>query len=396
MQFLTASLLSLALAGSLSAQSRLTNVSVRSTAGANTDTLIVGFTIAGSGEKQMLIRGIGPTLGVFGVTGVVTDPQLRLFNQSNTQVATNDNWGGLGTIATASAAVGAFALANDSRDAVIAQALPTGTYSAHVEATSGSGIALVEAYDADTGTPSSQIVNLSARSTAGTGAGVLTVGFAITGTSTKTVLIRAVGPSLAAFGVSGALANPQLQLFRGSGAVIASNDDWPALAGWGAAFTSVGAFPLSPDTRDAVLLIALPPGTYTAQAAGAGTTTGIALIEVYDVANPPATSIVFTPVEALADATAPGRTTPVATSQARPTYPFELRRAGISGEVVIEFTCNVEGRVQNAFPVRTSHVGFIDSALTAVRQWTFRPGMVNGRPIPTRLQVPIVYTLTEG
>lgn len=392
----------LLLAASSQAASRLTNVSVRSTAGSAGDTLIVGFTITGTGTKQVLLRGIGPALRGFGVADAVTDPELRLFNSANAAIGGNDNWSGA-NVTTAAGAVGAFALPANSADAALLSALPAGSYSAHLEAKSGAGIALVEAYDADAAGSSSQITNLAARSVSGAGAGVLTVGFAIAGDTPKTVLIRAAGPALAAFPVPGALANPQLRLYSSRQTELGSNDDWLSSAGWQDAFTAVGAFPFTTGSRDAAMLVRLPPGTYTAQAAGANEATGVALIEIYDVPNPPATSLVLQPVDnAPSSNVVPPppstdlsrvSTTPVPVFQARPVYPFELRRAGVSGEVVIDFIVNTEGRVVNAFILRATDIRFGESALAAVQQWVFRPGTVNGQPVNTHMQVPIIFTL---
>ena len=386
----------------LHAASRLTNVSVRSTTGSGADTLIVGFTISGSGGKSVLVRGVGPTLASFNVGGAATDSELRLFNAASaTPIAENDNWGGAPSIATTGAAVGAFALPTGSLDAAVLATLTPGSYSAHVSAKSSTGIALVEAYDADPPTSAAQLTNVSARSVAGTDAAVLTVGFAISGDTPKTVLIRAVGPTLAGFGVSGTVANPQLRLFSGRGTTLGTNDDWLAAAGWAAAAASVGAFALGTNSRDAVLLVRLNPGSYTAQASGVNNTTGVALIEVYDVANPPATSVVLQPVETLVPpfpvAPTPGvSVAPRVLLQARPAYPFEMRRAGITGEAVIEFVVDVDGRVINAYALRATDVSFAEAALAAVRQWTFEPGRNSaGAAVQTRLQVPIIFTLNE-
>lgn len=398
----SALLVSVLFAPPVVAASRLTNVSVRSTAGAEADTLIVGFTISGSGNKSVLIRGIGPTLGSFGVAGAVADPELRLFNRAGVTISENNNWGGVEAIADASTAVGAFALPAASQDAAILVPLAAGTYSAHLTTRADAGIALVEAYDTDGASSSSQITNLSARSVSAAGAGVLTVGFAIAGDVPKVVLIRATGPALTAFGVGGALVDPQLRLFSARGLDLGQNDDWVATAGWGAAFTAVGAFPLASNSRDAAMLVRLSPGAYTAQASGANGATGVALIEVYDVPQPPVTSAVLQPVENAVPAnfpsagTGPDRlvTTAVVLTQARPTYPFDWRRAGITGEALIQFVAGVDGRVSNAFVVRATDIQFANSALAAVRQWTFRPGInASGQPAPTIFQVPILFTL---
>lgn len=262
--------------------SRLINLSVRSLAGTGAQTLIVGFNISGSGTKQMLLRGIGPTLGSFGVGGVLADPQLRLFNSANVQVNFNDDWGSGGpALAAAFRNAGAFDLPLGSRDAALVVPLAAGSYSAQVTATAGTGVALVEGYDADANTLSSRLSNLSVRSVTGTGADVLTVGFVIAGNANKTVLLRGIGPALAAFGVTGTVADAQIEVFNASRAVIAQNDNWaPTLAG---TFASVGAFALPAASRDAALVITLPPGSYTAQVSGVGNTMGVALVEAYEL-----------------------------------------------------------------------------------------------------------------
>lgn len=380
--------------------SRLTNVSVRSSAGSGADTLIVGFSIAGTGTKSLLLRGVGPALGAFGVSGVVTDPELRLFNATGATVASNDNWDGNTAVGAAADAVAAFRLPNTSRDAALLLNLAPGAYSAHLLANSGPGIALVEGYDTDTGTPAAQLSNVSTRSIAGTGAAVLTIGFAIAGDTPKTVLIRAVGPTLASFGVPGALSNPQVRLFSSRNTELVDNDDWLVAASWSPVFATAGAFSLgNTGTRDAALVVNLAPGSYTAQASGVGATTGIALLEVYDVPSPPAGAFVFRPVENTVPADFP-RSTNVATNarptfQARPQYPFEARRAGISGEALVQFAVGTDGRVMTAVVLRSADIEFAQAALAAVRQWLFEPARnAAGDPVITIFQVPIVFTIT--
>ena len=126
------------------------------------------------------------------------------------------------------------------------------------------------------------MVNLSARNQVGAGGDILIAGLYVAGTGSRRVLIRGVGPGLAALGVEGTLANPRLAVFTADGTRIADNDDWdPALA---ATFRSVAAFPLPDRSRDAALVVALPAGRgYTAQVVGVGGTTGEALVEVYEL-----------------------------------------------------------------------------------------------------------------
>ena len=265
---------------------RLANVSVRSGAGTGDQTLIVGLAIGGTGSKQVLVRGIGPGLTQFGLPGALADPQLRLFNSAGVQTNVNEDWGGGATLSAAFTAVGAFSLPVASKDAALLVPLATGTYTAQVTATSGTGVALLEAYDSDAAVTTARFVNISARTQVGTGDNILVIGFVVTGTGPKTVLIRAVGPGLTQFGVGGVLADPQLRLFNAAGTATDTNDDWastPALAAaHGNAFTQTGAFGLPAASKDAALLVTLQPGAYTAQVSGANNTSGVALVEVYE------------------------------------------------------------------------------------------------------------------
>jgi hypothetical protein len=190
-------------------------------------------------------------------------------------VLTNDNWSA--ALAPTFASVGAFALPEGSRDAAFLQ--PIERDRSIWALGTGSGVVLVEAYDTG-GTAGARLVNMSARNLVGTGDDILIVGFNVAGTGSKQLLIRAVGPRLGGFGVSGFLADPKLEIYRGD-AKVAENDNWSgSLAG---SFTSVGAFPLDPGSRDAALLADLSPGSYTVQVRGADGGTGEALVELYEV-----------------------------------------------------------------------------------------------------------------
>lgn len=142
--------------------------------------------------------------------------------------------------------------------------------------------------------PDTVLANLSTRGFVGTGSDVLIAGLVIGGTGQKRVFIRAVGPALAGFGVTGALADPVLTVINtGTGATIATNDNWSetaAAAAIEAAAARRGAFPFAAGSRDAALLLELPPGNYTATVSGAGAATGVALIEAYDDDPDPATA----------------------------------------------------------------------------------------------------------
>jgi hypothetical protein len=163
-------------------------------------------------------------------------------------------------------------------------ALPSGACSAQISGVGGAtGVSLAEVYDADADASVSRFVNLSARNNVGSGDAVLVVGFVIDGNTSETLLIRGIGPSLTGFGVGGALPDPQLKLFNQQGKAINENDDWGGAAQLVSAFGQTGAFSLAAGSKDAALLVTLQPGVYTAQVSGVAGSTGIALIEVYEV-----------------------------------------------------------------------------------------------------------------
>lgn len=253
---------------------------------------IAGFVISGTARKQMLIRAIGPGLTQFGVAGTVANPSLQVYSGS-TVIAQNDNWVETTAMAQARTSVGAFPVPAGSLDAALLVTLDPGAYSVQVGAGGSSGVALVEVYDTETSAPA-QLINLSTRGFVSTGDAVLVAGFVVQGTASKRVLIRGIGPSLAGFGVAGALIDSTVKVYQGS-TLVAQNDDWgtpQAVAGGtapatgaeiSAAATATGAFALGAGTRDAALLVTLPPGAYSAVVAGSANTTGAGLVEVYEV-----------------------------------------------------------------------------------------------------------------
>ncbi|MFM8334228.1 MAG: hypothetical protein ACKODK_01570, partial [Opitutaceae bacterium] len=230
-----------------------------------------------------------PSLAPFGVAGAMPAARLELF-RAQTSLAVSNDWGsasGASAVAAAAARLGAFALDAASRDAAVLVELTPGAYTAVMTGQgSAGGVGLVEVYDADeTALAAQRIGNLASRGLAGSGDRTLTVGFVVGGTMPKRVLVRGVGPALTAFGVTGALADPRLEVYR-EGSVIGRNDKWEDGAAGGAiaaASASVGAFALAAGSRDAAIILNLFPGAYTAQVSGAGDQTGTALVEVYEV-----------------------------------------------------------------------------------------------------------------
>lgn len=271
---------------------RLANLSVRTQAGTDDQTLITGFALSGgTATKQLLVRAVGPALEAFGVNGVLDDPRVEIALLGGASVASNDDWSGArpspgaAELSTVFDRVGAFRLPVGSPDAALTFSPAPGSYTAKVTgANNGTGVALVEVYDAGTGN-APRLTNVSARTQVGTGGDVLIVGFAVTGNVPRKLLIRAVGPTLGTFGVGGTLADPVLAVRKeGDENIVASNDDWRGAAALKTAFTTVGAFALDADTSsDAALAIELPPGVYTVTVSGKADTTGVALVEVYEL-----------------------------------------------------------------------------------------------------------------
>jgi len=274
----------------------LINVSSRAAVGRSSDALISGFVIGGSGTTgtaPILVRASGPALGELGVSGTLADPTLQLFRllASPVSVAVNDGWAGDALVASTAALVSAFPWSvASSHDSAIVATVAAGSYTANVQSSSGgTGIALLEIYDArpsaEYAATSPRLVNISARARVGTGANALIAGFVIGGDTARTVLVRASGPALAAFGLTATLADPKLELFHiGANAAFASNAGWGGDSNIAAAAAKVNAFSWGAATSgDAALLLTLPPGAYTANVSGAAGDSGIALLEVYDV-----------------------------------------------------------------------------------------------------------------
>ncbi len=271
---------------------RLTNLSTRANAGTGDATLIPGFVIDGVAPKRVLLRGVGASLAPFGVTATLGRMELTLRRSDGTIVAANRGWDS-GTaadstaLADAAARIGAFALARGSADTALLVSLPPGAYTAPVTALdSPAGIALVEAYEMDGAEPG-RFRNLSTRARVGSGEQVAIPGLVITGSNTRTLLVRAIGPGLNAFGVSGTLAKPSLVVVQGQ-TPVSANTGWGTSAdpiALAAAATRAGAFALEPGQSDAALLVTLSAGAYTVQVSGNDGGAGVVLIEIYDLSN---------------------------------------------------------------------------------------------------------------
>ena len=244
-------------------EARLSNLSIRANGGGN-EPLVTGFTIGPGPDKTVLIRAVGPALGAFGVSAPLADPKLELY-RAGTKIAENDNFNP--SDAATFASVGAFQLAAGSKDAALIAKLAPGSYTAQVSAVDGNrGVTLVEVYEVGGG--ATRFINLSARAQIGTGADALVPGITISaGAGSRRLLIRAVGPALSSLGVAGVLADPKLEFFSET-TKLAENDNWETPVGNGSAtgpqlahlFGQVGAIGLAAGSRDAAILVDVPPG----------------------------------------------------------------------------------------------------------------------------------------
>src|SRR5437868_2432748 len=263
---------SLAFQPTLTPTATLVNISTRGSVETGDNMLISGFIVSGSDSQQVIIRGLGPTLTSFGVPDALQDPVLELHNTTS-MMTSNDDWQ---SAANANQIPINYRPAN-SHESAIMTTLQPGAYTTVMHGkNSTTGIGLLEVYSTLSG-----LTNVSTRGFVGTGDHVLIGGFISSGgNGSLQVIIRALGPTLTQFGVSGALADPTLSLMDGNGNVVAFNDNWKNTQQ--TVIQNSGFAPPS-DLESAILAI-LPNGNYTAIVSGKNGTTGVSLLEVYKVA----------------------------------------------------------------------------------------------------------------
>ena len=243
--------------------------------------LIGGFIITGPELKRVLIRGVGPSLN--GIGGILSDPSLELHRDGRI-LATNDNWKTRadGTSQQADIEATTIAPANDLEPAILATLSP-GAYTAILAGKNGgTGVGLVEVYDLGQGA-NSQLANISTRGFVDTGDNVMIGGLIVGGGSggPARVIVRALGPSIP---VTGALENPTVELHDGSGTLIASNDDWKTRPDGSSQQAEIEATTLPPgNDLESALVRSLPPGNYTAIVRGMNNSTGVGLVEIYNL-----------------------------------------------------------------------------------------------------------------
>ena len=256
---------------------QLLNVSARLHTGTGDNVLIAGFIVSGADSKKVIVRALGPSLTSYGVAGALADPIVELHDHTGAIIASNDNWKD-----TQQSQVAATGLApNDDHESAIVITLAPGAYTAIAHGASNtSGDVLLEIYDLDQ-SATARLVNVSARGFVDLGDNIL-IGGAILGRGNggvNLVVARALGPSLGSFGVQNAMQDPVLELHNQQGTLLDSNDNWKD--GNRQAITDNGLAPS--DDREAAIFAVLPPGAYTAVVIGKNNTTGVALVEFYNL-----------------------------------------------------------------------------------------------------------------
>jgi hypothetical protein len=252
------------------------NISTRLKVQTGDNVLIGGFVVRGIGPKKMVVRGLGPSLFALGVPGALQDPSLELYDSTGTIILSNNDWQ-----ETQAAAIQATGLApSDPRESAILATLAPGSYTAVMRGVNNTdGVALVEAYDIDSQPSASELPNLSTRGRVELGDNVMIGGYIVGAPEPAKLIVRGMGPSLAASNVPGSLQDPKLELHDASGATIMSNDNWQDDPAQAALIQAAGLAPTDP--RESALAVTLNPGSYTAIVRGKDDTQGVALVEFY-------------------------------------------------------------------------------------------------------------------
>jgi hypothetical protein len=258
-------------------------MSTRAVVGRGPNILIPGMVLKGPNKTKLLLRGIGPGLKLFGVQGTLRDPGIAVYSANDLVMANGDWQEAPEDLAGVFTEVGAFQLANGSKDSAVYLEIDPGAYTMALAGSGGGeGIALAEVYVVRPEASGSGLVNLSARAEVGSGERVLVPGFVISGDETRRVLIRGIGPGLAKYGLPNYLPDPEIEVFAGQDPIDVNND-------WGdtdpdgliAAFSEAGAPLLETGSKDAAILLELEPGAYTAKIRSADVSLGVALLEVF-------------------------------------------------------------------------------------------------------------------
>jgi hypothetical protein len=313
--------------------------------------MIGGFIISGSAPKKVVIRGLGPSLGNSGLSGLLADPTLELRGSDSALLMQNDNWQENSVQAAQLIALG-LAPQNPNESGIVAT-LPPGAYTALVAGKNQtSGLGLVEIYDADAGA-ASQLANISTRGFVQTGDNVMIGGFILgQGSGSTDVAVRGRGPSLSQFGLNNVLADPTLELRDSNGALLIANDNWQSDPVSAAQLTARG-FAL-PNPLESGIFATLSPGAFTAILAGKNGGIGIGLIEIFRVNQANTLTVIST-----ADSGAGSLRQALADANSGDTIQFapELNGQTIaltSGELVIDKNITISGPGPSQLTVRRS------------------------------------------
>jgi spore coat protein A len=261
--------------------SQTINLSTRMQVQTGDNVGIGGFIVTGTAPKHVLLRAIGPS--ITSVPGVLADPVLELHRPGGLETITNDNWRDDAAQEAAIIASG-IAPANNLEPAIDVTLNP-GAYTAVVRGRNNtSGVALIEVYDLSQAVLA-KLANISTRAFVGTGNDVVIAGFILgNNNGNARIVLRGIGPSLNAFGVPDALADPALELRDNNGALLLGNNDWQDNATYAAEMIAAGLAPTN--SFESGLAATLPPGPYTALLSGANNGTGVGVVEVYDRGAP--------------------------------------------------------------------------------------------------------------
>ena len=257
------------------------NISSRFHARTGDNVGIGGFILQGNAPKKVIVRGIGPSMQINGtpVPGRLADPMLELHDGSGAIILTNDNW----RSSQEQEIMDSGLAPADDREAAIVITLQPGSYTGIIKGVNDTiGVALVEIFDLDDASNPAQLANLSTRAFVSTDDDVLIGGVILRGGKSGRVVFRGIGPSLKVDDtpVPGRLEDPILALHDGNGALMTSNDNWKEAPN----FAEVQLSGLAPtDDRESAILTTLTPGNYTAIMRGVNRTTGIGLVEVYNI-----------------------------------------------------------------------------------------------------------------
>lgn len=255
------------------------NISTRMQVDTGSNVLIGGFIVSGNASKDVITRGVGPSLVGSGISGVLADPTLELHAGNGTLIRQNDDWQDDPAQAAQISAAG-LALP-DPKESGIVDILPPGAYTAILAGNNNTtGVGLVEIYDINRATDS-QLANISTRGFVLTGNNVMIGGFILGGTANTHIVVRGIGPTLAAIGINPALTDPTLELHDGNGMLLSTNDNWQEDPASATQLISLGL--ALQDPNESGIYISLSPGSFTAILAGKNGGTGIGLVEIYNV-----------------------------------------------------------------------------------------------------------------